>query len=515
MSAVLASQPAHSDSVVLEKACQDFRLEAALAPCAVAMPEQYSLLIKPGFETAAWAFGPPHRIFLGDLALSNAKATLNAIDKGKYLQSFLWHEYAHALYTDRDAKSLQAELDRQRIPFPVFNRFEDIRIEARFRAAWSEFRFDWQSFEKPVELAKCTKSRYQMADAMLFLLTQCEADVARAEDLIPGQVISAQQDLWELACQFYRRACMVDSSRELFPVMRDWLKLFPEAASQEANSGGMQDASLSLQLSSDPQLAQEFAEGCKPASGSDAQPGAVPSSPGQAAPEAAQASKGNARDSGLRTPVDTQELAEAIAALSRLWQPRKVRVTTSVPTRRVSIRHHLQGRGPYRETVDASRRSKRVALVVDCSGSMSGSHISAARSLIAALSHLAKSNAVEGYVILSKVGESGACWERFQLPLAMPTIESIQADGAAEGLAHALEGNRGILAEMDALMVFTDGNITDAPLNKRWLHSLGIFTAGIYVGTRSDAAQALEKYFDRVWVRPNLKVLLQDLVLSL
>lgn len=489
-----------------ETAFSDFKVEALFTPKADVLTERYSLYVKPNFDTACWTFTPPHRIFLGDKVLKRIKPHSSEDEKVEYLKKYLWHEYAHACFTERDFERANAELSRIRAPFEVYNRFEDIRIEHFARKRWDSFKFEWSRFEdlKPVK-----GSSGQHADAMLFLLTQLEGDIGAVRKLV------ADQALFEEVLPFYKEACECRTSIALMPVIDRWLRKFPELRDRNKQAElGLGDLPLSAALSLVPGALEEFmSDAVNMAAPDDAQMDSLPEySPNEDASRDGQ--QGIVLGSAPAR-IDDAEVSQVTDLLSNLFAKRTVKVSTATPTKKVSIRHHLMGRGPYRRVEEHGKKRKKVGVVVDCSGSMGGFHIASARVLVQALSMLAEAGAVEGYIVLSKISSQGPVWERFTLPMSRGAIERIAADGAGEGLAPTLLANRSIAAQMDLLLVYTDGNITDAPLDKKWLHSLGVFTWGVYVGKAPEAAARLTRYFDRILIRSSVTQLVQDLILTL
>ena len=98
-------------------------------------------------------------------------------------------------------------------------------------------------------------------------------------------------------------------------------------------------------------------------------------------------------------------------------------------------------------------------------------------------------------------------------PIADDTIYSIIADGEGEGIEDAIRQNMSIIKAADIAMVFTDGHIGDEPVNKKYLHSKGIFTYGLYCGDREDST-SLDAYFDKVIVKSDIVQLAEALILA-
>ena len=491
-------------NALYETAFSDFKVESLFTPKSDVLAEQYGLYVKPNFDTACWMYAPPHRIFVGDKVLKRLKAPLTDERKVEYLKKYLWHEYAHACLTERDFERTNKELKRIKAPFGVYNRFEDIRIEHHARQRWDDFKFEWSLYE---DLSPVLGSSARDADGILFLLTQLEGDVLAVRKLVKDQT------LFDEVLPFYRDACLCRTSLALMPVIERWIRKFPMAVHEQA-SGGMQDMSVSMQLALVPGALDAFMADVQAEGDDDDQEDAQFSLYDPRTDESREAGTGQVLGKKPHRIHDA-DVKSVTDLLANLYAPRLVSVSTETPTKRLSARHDIMGRGPYRRKELHSKRRKKIVAVIDCSGSMSGLHIAAARVLVASLSDLAEAGAVEGYVILSMVGEKGPVWERFTLPMSREAIQRIIAPGGAEGLAPTLDANRQLASEADLLLVFTDGNITDKPLDKQWLHTLGVFTIGAYVGSSPEAVASLQRYFDRVLVRTSITDLVRDLIVTL
>ena len=170
-------------------------------------------------------------------------------------------------------------------------------------------------------------------------------------------------------------------------------------------------------------------------------------------------------------------------------------VATDRPTRRLD--HRLVTLGserPYKQRVEAEHGTGplKVVIIMDCSDSMSMqclpngvTPISEGRHFVAVLNELAKRRRVEGIVALSKVGYSTARCQAIRLPMPDEDILRITADGDGEGLAMALERLAPAIREADMTALYTDGNITDIPIDKPKLHKKGVHLYGLYVGPDS------------------------------
>jgi len=502
----------------------DFDIEAAVREEVLAgilagreVEEELLIRIKPGFNTGCWTWVPPHRIYIGSGIFDNPQVREELTDEQRvrYTGAYVRHEQGHAQFTERDLRAVHGRLNVERLPFGLWNLFEDARMEAHYRRK-HEIRFEWLEFERSDFDPKQVTSLPTLAQAMLFALIQSEGEIT-AESL--------EKHASEVGCSmcreeargtcrtaesvarsvlgYYAETCSQKEALALLPIMRRWVDEFglppPEAGGGAGGAGG--DLELSMMLQADPKALEEFDKGAKDINGKE-----IPG--GKKTPEERiDLPEGGTSNLlvGEGALIDESRVSVIVQHLRKLFLER-IRVEYSeTPAKRISARHCATERPPYRHRTVTGRARRRFELVVDCSGSMAGLHIEEGRVLIAALSALAREGKVEGRVILA-VGDDAFHWERFRLPMSLESIGKIEAFGAAEGLEYALQQNIDVLRGADFVCVYTDGCITDRPIHKDWLHQRGVHTTGLYVGDVRYLSE-LQKYFDRSLIREDIEAL--------
>lgn len=193
--------------------------------------------------------------------------------------------------------------------------------------------------------------------------------------------------------------------------------------------------------------------------------------------------------------IDRRRVDRCVATLLQAMRGHDEIIATDRPTRRLDHRLVTLGSDrPYKQRVEAVQGTGplKVVVIMDCSGSMSqqclphgASPISEGRHFVAVLNELAKRRRVEGILALSKVGYSTAWCQAIRLPMPDKDILRITADGDGEGLAMALERLAPAIRDADMTALYTDGNITDVPIDKAKLHKKGVHLYGLYVGPDS------------------------------
>ncbi len=487
------------------------------------LEEGLDIRIKPGFGTGCWTWVPPHRIFIGSAIFDNPQVREGLTEEQlvRYTGAYVRHEHGHGQFTERDLKAANRILEAEKLPFGLWNLFEDARMEACYRRK-HEIRFGWLEFERSEFEPEKVNTLPTLAQAMLFALIQSEGEIT-VESLeehahAAGRSVCrddrrgvdrSAESVAKSVLGYYTEMCALGGTLgEMLPELRRWVEEFglppPEGGGAGGGRGAEErpsDLSLSLLLQTDPEALAEFEKGAKDFDGKEvANAKAVPEDPIDL-PEGGTADLLIGRDA----PIDEQRVAVIVQHLRKLFEAR-VRVEyTEVPAKRISARHCAAERPPYRHRTVTGAARRRLELVVDLSGSMSGLHIDEGRILIAALSALAREGKVEGHVIFS-VGHDRFHWERFRLPMSLESIAKIKAFGGAEGLEYALRSNVEVLHGADFVCVYTDGSITDRPIEKHWLHQRGIHTTGLYVGDERYLSE-LQKYFDRSLIRADIEAL--------
>ena len=504
----------------------DFDIEAAVREEVLAgilagrdVGEELLIRIKPGLNTGCWMWVPPHRIYIGSGIFDNPQVREGLTDEqlGRYTGAYVRHEQGHAQFTERDLKMVRGMLETQRLPFGLWNLFEDARMEAAYRRK-HEARFGWLEFERSDFDHKQVKSLPTLAQAMLFALIQSEGEItAESLEEHAGEVgcsvcrdetRGADRSAESVAASvlgYYAEMCALGGTLgEMLPALQRWIDEFglpPPEEGGGAGGGAGGDLELSMMLQADPKALEEFEKGTKDINGREILGGK------KTPEELIDLPEGGTADLlvGEGAPIDERRVAVIVQHLRKLFQER-VRVAYSeTPAKRISARHCATERPPYRHRTVTGAARRRFDLVVDLSGSMSGLHIDEGRILIAALSALAREGKVDGHVILS-VGHGKFHWQRFRLPMSSESIARIQAFGGAEGLEYALRENIDVLRGADFVCVYTDGCITDRPIQKGWLHQRGVHTTGLYVGNDAYLSE-LQKYFDRSLIREGIEAL--------
>lgn len=508
------------DSNLFNTAISKANLSFILSP--LSMPEARVFSLKPGFNSACWTYSPPHQIYIGEDILKNPQlsGSMTTKDKSTYIENFVHHELAHAVFTEKDLRSLNEKLISVEIAFPFFNLAEDARIEHLYREL-SAYRFNWLSFEN--------FSFSLEPSSILFGLIQAEGDVSLLYDYVNKEMFKSEADLEPVQVTLFQEPVSFDNQRdaqlylidrvleyyrkfiskagayELIPVILEWLKEF--TAPPPSISTFPQDLSLSLKLNADSNFKVDFDkdtynldEKTPLNSQAESEYEEVSANSDDFCPTA---SNGQVLAMLENKDLVNFEKARLIAKRLEPWFKSTTRAANvNFPTNRPSVRHFAIGMPLFKKKRDEGRGPKNIVVVLDLSGSMDGFHIKEGLTLILALSYLAKKGLVSGHVVFSGVSSYQSIYETYALPVNPRILLRAEAVFHAEGLEANINSNLTICKQADFLFVYTDGSITDRPIEKSKLHAMGIQTIGLYAGTSKDSTlRSLLTYFDKAIIR--------------
>ena len=558
--------------------------------------EQVNIEISAAVETACWSFIPPHRIVVGNV-------THNFKRSDNYIQSLLWHELSHARWTERDMKKVNIKLNNCRVPFKLYNLFEDARIEHLFRKLTGK-KFNWiqdipnkeattpveifysfvnnegvckkeetNSFGDTIEIRLLYVGKGSSNKNTIFsinnkgeydynhiktLLKSCGyelgvvfytpgASVAKSniieDSMIKSKAAKAHGGVnvttpdgkfvelvsyetkdnskslgrnrirvlsvnlagsmdatFNKVVEFYHKTCNAQNSMEIIDICDEWLKEFPESYRDELLNNYEQGPKGKGKGKGDLMSPEEM----ESISGQ----GIYGDENGKSLEEEATESLSKGSKEGLGTLYGSPETFDE-TRLNKLTQLFKgiikrgmIKYNSIIPSKKLNIRNYTLGSDKiFKKSQYDNGKSEKLSVILDCSGSMSGSHLYAGKEFLIIINRLAKQGLIRGNIILTESLK--------QVLLPMPVDEKIIhaiRTGGGEGFKTTIKKYGKILQESGKVFVFTDGEI-GSDYNRK----LSIKTYGLYVG-ETDQTEQLKKFFDEAISKTTLEDVINELL---
>jgi hypothetical protein len=332
---------------------------------------------------------------------------------------------------------------------------------------------------------------------------------------------------------FYYRIITAPSMEALLPILRDWLKEFPASGDdtiEEEGGLGTGDLKESVGLSGgktgdvkakSPKgngASQEQREGAKPE--------------GKVSPEGegygvVHGQKGTP-DTAVADPSNTLEVSEAkysirLASMleSAFKAPGLMKAPRSAPSKRLNVRGLLRGdwSRPFIGNRHADKGKPHVSLIVDCSSSTASACAyidrekrlpavkvdACGRILVRALSALARKGKITATVYATA---EGGLHRRIPLPLGSAfEVAQIRGFSGSEGIGDVLQPRHAVFKEIVSkgklVVCYTDGCITDTPVNQAALKERGLYTLGVCCSSK-DTSHRMSLHFEGSLIRESL-----------
>ena len=565
--------------------------------------EKVNIEISAAVETACWSFIPPHRIVVGNISHNSKRSE-------GYIQSLLWHELSHARWTERDYKKKSKALMDKRVPFKLYNLFEDARIEHLFREETGK-KFNWvqdipnKEATTPVEMFYSfvnNEGVYEKEGANSFgdtielrllyyigsgrhnkgavfsvnnageynyhriktLLEGCgyelgsviytpNASVAKShvleDSLIKSRAAKAHGEVhittpggrivelvsyetkdnskplgrgsnrikvlsvnlagsmdatFNKVVEFYHKACKAQNSMEIIDICAEWIREFPDSLSDDVLDNYMQGLKGKGKGKSDLMSPEDMENISGENISSDENDKLLEKDAAERMSKGSKEGLGNLY--GSPETFDETRLNKLTQLFKGIIKRGMVKYNSIIPSKKLNIRNYTLGSDKiFKKSQYDNGKSEKLSVILDCSGSMTGSHLYAGKEFLIIINRLAKQGLIRGNIILTESLE--------QVLLPMPVDEKIISSirtGGGEGFKKTIEKYGKILQESEKVFIFTDGEIGDIP-DSDYNRKLGIKTYGLYVGER-DQTEQLRKYFDEAISKTTLEDVINELL---
>lgn len=510
--------------------------------------EKVNFILADNEKTASWTYMPPHKIRVG---------RHNEKEDDYILESLICHELSHGLNTSKDLVGIAKKCQELKVPFNLFNLLEDVRIEYLFRETYNrEFLWKQSVLYAPKEILgpealmyalKVTENNKDEIDKLLKQSYSFDATrvlsyyeqiikTATTEDIIPIALqwvkeFHTNEQQSPLSFEFGDNgdgegtpldpADLTDSElQELAEKIKEML----EKASKKGTAKDMDTKEESIQKSKDKNSneknldGEDVDENGNPLDDSDSveQDDDNNDSSKQQEHDLKKAKQRLNGDNEAKRMLldlnvaenfiyDKKEVDKLSKEFTKILKPKENYINTISPSKRFSVKNMVLDKDNIYRQRKVDFKQETFLLILDCSGSMSGSHLTAGKSLILILNKLAKKRLITGSVILT----SSEGFVEIPLPIQDVVIKAISA-GGDEGFSRTIKHNQKALTSADKVFVFTDAEIVCPPdfdFNKKY----GIFTYGMYVGKQNQYDQLL-KYFNVGISKDNLADVVYELV---
>lgn len=456
---------------------------------------KYSVRVKKDLNTACWSFNNMcHNIFIGDAILDNISSKKRDSKINHYIESYLYHEVGHSLFTERDLKALNECLHHKEMSFRMHNLFEDARIEHLIREK-TKRSFKWLTYED------VNKIDTTQPISQFFLLIQKEFSLLNEDGV---KDCFEMHNIDERILGFYKQTIASKDSWEVIDVMEEWLKVFPQSKEEteeqlgELGFGNNSDLSQSLQLQDNSQRLEEMFQDSDDVNENSSENSNQEGDKGNSAFKPLNHGKPLEEFSNYdytRTcssvDIDKTLIRRLLPKLQSIFRGKSVKTDTARPSKRLSIKGLINDSDKiYRREEEFAPSTKKFNLIVDCSGSMYGEPLNGAASITLLFSELAASRYVKGNLILS----STSGYQTFPLEsLNQKRIEEVFHTHGGEGFSNTFDATEHLMRQAEINFVITDGYITDGALDKKKMSAKGIKTFGLYIGEPEQCE--LQKWF--------------------
>lgn len=269
---------------------------------------QYEVRLKPNFNTAAWIYDakstePLNTIVIGEQAL---EAFAKEGYEEETLQLLMHHELGHSRFTTRDMPLVKKQLEVHAVPFPLFNLFEDCRME---RKVANEFGIEmyWEDVSKPE-----INGYGHYSPESLLLMGVYHGGKYKPDTIDAFIGAGIEKGIDEGECEriaqrvteyYYPKIVAQPSTFRLFPIMSEWREEF---TTQEQRDREQQMQELADRMAG---LLQQIAQALSGSPDSDEAEGDEGEGPGEGGtPESASGDEGDEQsDTGEGKGGDSED----------------------------------------------------------------------------------------------------------------------------------------------------------------------------------------------------------------
>jgi hypothetical protein len=142
--------------------------------------------------------------------------TLLKIHK-KAIKYLFYHEVAHSVWTIKDHKELQTKLNIDKIPYGIYNLFEDARIEHLARERFN-IDFEWESLHSFYE-----NEAVKNPMSMFYYLIYMNGNIKKLNNIALDSFNDPKHEIRKNVIKFYERCIEAKDTLSLVPILKNWM----------------------------------------------------------------------------------------------------------------------------------------------------------------------------------------------------------------------------------------------------------------------------------------------------
>lgn len=462
--------------------------------------EKYEIYIKPAFNSASWRFYQgKHQLVIGTLIFKKMTQNTTPKDKLLYLRSYLYHELAHSIWTDKDLKAIDKKLKKLKFSFYMYNLFEDARIEEKMRTHLKK-NFNWLKYEKVSEIDNPVN--------IFFYLIQAEHN-PKAIEFIESKLNFMVKEHFESVQLFYKKAIVCESHEEIIDLLKKWYAKFPNTQKyKEQNSIKPHLFIMESFYTLDEGEFNNLIKGLQNSLTID-----ETQNKNIKKIKAKKSNKSSLLSATLHKVTFEKRLRDnLLSKMKKLFLSPKRVSASIIPSKKLHIKNIVKRSEKIFKRKSRDRFVKRkITIVLDMSGSMYET-MESMRLVVDVLDNMAKNNIIDATLILSGVLNGKFLYETLTMPLEEDILERIVPCFEAEGLHSSMSANLELLKKSDYVWVLTDGMICEGPLDKNFYTKHHIKLHAFYIGEMIYKKE-MEISFDYVICEENVKNLTDKIFL--
>lgn len=467
--------------------------------------QKFKFDIDNNIQTACWSYDNSkhiHEIKVSEniLNIASKKTQRSVKDSIDFIKNVIRHEIAHALYTCRNMDVVN-ELDKEQIPFGLFNLFEDCRIEYLVVKNYPSFNklfwFKYMDEEsdcdsaseailnlKKKEVAIRTDAGNSKTNSSIRYVTKL-AKLKPSFDVFKGGKVFKSMATRKAISYFYDMACNCENSIDLIPILKDFILTFgndlPVTYENENIINGVKDQNHEPNQT---RIEKHFKSVDDDGDSSNCSFDDLP-----------------LNDNYSKTDVRYSEtIAKQLKSLCKNFGRNRNRLATS--GNRIHLKNAIAKMDNSFRSIKSKKGIPTITILIDYSGSMDDTILrNGGREFISAFKRLSDKNIIKANLIFSMDGYGYLLNNH-----SVEDIMKIQPRGSHEALDNNLKRFFPMVKSSDVVLLFTDGYLTGNIVNEIQYRRQGIDLIACCIPNKNDVESVrryCNGYFTKTFIDRN------------